>query len=409
MFSETIELRGHIIDSLILPKVLDQILTHGANFKITEIKIGQKRADQSFARIEVSADTGEALDDLILRLRQQGAEVVERANAQVASAPADGVFPRDFYVTTNQQTFVRFNGKEIEVRPAMVNSAITLDRKNGTARAVKFFDVNKGDEIVVGHQGVRVVPVQRATTHTDLFQFINTIVDADEPKSAIIRGVGDELRRARAAEGKIAIVAGPAIVRTGAGRHLVRLIEGGYVDRLFSGNLFAAYDVERALFGTSLGMNPELAFARGGHENHLRAINTIREAGGISAAVHQRILTAGILYASVRHEVDIVLTAGIRAEGPIPGVTTDVIEAQKIIRTKLADVTHVILLATVQHSLAVASMLAPDVKTVCVDIDPPAVEKAIEHQPLQSIGLVTDVEPFLRELADCLGESGARG
>jgi lysine-ketoglutarate reductase/saccharopine dehydrogenase-like protein (TIGR00300 family) len=409
MFSETIELRGHIIDSLILPKVLDQILTHGANFKIAEINIGKKRADQSFARIEVSAETSDALDELILRLRQQGAEVAERGNAQVASAPADGVFPRDFYVTTNQQTFVRFDGKEIEVRPAMINSAIALDRKNSTARAVKFFDVNKRDEIVVGHQGVRVVPVQRATTHTDLFQFINTIVDADEPKSAIIRGIGDELRRAREAGGKIAVVAGPAIVRTGAGRHLVRLIEAGYVDRLFSGNLFAAYDVERALFGTSLGMNPDLAFARGGHENHLRAINAIREAGGIAAAVHQKILIRGILYACVRHEVDIVLTAGIRAEGPIPGVTTDVIEAQKIIRTKLADVTHVILLATVQHSLAVASMLAPDVKTVCVDIDPPAVEKAIEHQPLQSIGLVTDVEPFLRELADCLTESPVRG
>src|SRR5216117_1049295 len=393
MSSEMIELRGHIIDSLILPKVLDQILTHGANFKITEINIGRKRADQSFARIEVSAETGEALDELILRLRQQG---------------ADGVFPSDFYVTTNQQTFVRLDGKEIEVSPAMINSAIALDRKKRTARAVKFFDVNKGDEIVVGHQGVRVVPVQRATTHTDLFQFINTTVDADEPKSAIIRGIGDELRRAREANGKIAIVAGPAIVRTGAGQHLVRLIEAGYVDRLFAGNLFAAYDVERALFGTSLGANPDLAVARGGHENHLRAINTIREAGGISPAVHQKILTGGILHACVRHKVDVVLTGGIRDEGPIPGVTTDVIEAQKVMRTKLADVTHIILLATLQHSLAVASMLAPDVKTVCVDIDPPAVERAIEHQPLESIGLVTDVEPFLRELADCLTDSSVR-
>jgi lysine-ketoglutarate reductase/saccharopine dehydrogenase-like protein (TIGR00300 family) len=408
MFSETIELRGHIIDSLILPKVLDQILTHGANFKIAEINIGKKRADQSFARIEVSAETSEALDELILRLRQQGAEVMERANAQVASAPADGVFPRDFYVTTNQQTFVQFDGKEIEVRPAIINSAIALDRKKGTARAVKFFDVNKGDEIVVGHQGVRVVPVQRATTHTDVFQFINTVVGADEPKSAIIREVGEELRRARAAKGKIAVVGGPAIVRTGAGHHLVRLIESGYIDRLFAGNSFAAYDIERALFGTSLGINPDLAFARGGHENHLRAINTIREAGGISAAVHEKILTQGIMHACIRHDVDIVLTGAIRDEGPIPGVTSDVIEAQKILRTKLADVTHVILLAAIQHSLAVASMLATNVKTVCVDIDATAVERAIEHQPLQSIGLVTDVEPFLRELADCLTESRVR-
>jgi hypothetical protein len=210
------------------------------------------------------------------------------------------------------------------------------------------------------------------------------------------------LQRARKAKGKIAIVGGPAIVRTGAGEHLVRLIESSYVDRLFAGNAFAVYDVERALFGTSLGVNPDLAFARGGHENHLRAINMIRESGGIAAAVDKRILTSGVMHACVIHKVDIVLTGSIRDEGPIPGVTTDVVEAQKIMRAKLADVSHVLLLGTIQHSLAVATMLAPTVKTVCVDIDPSAVERAVEHQPLQSIGLVTDVEPFLRELADCI-------
>src|ERR1700719_1353155 len=250
MFSETIELRGHIIDSLILPKVLDQILTRGANFKIGEIKIGEKRADQSFARIEVSAETTEALDELILRLRQHGAEIPKKGDAQLAPAPADGVFPRDFYVTTKQQTFVRFDGKEIAVRPAMLDSAIAVDRKRGAARAVKFFDVRKGDEIVVGHQGVRVVPVERATSGTDVFQFINANIGADEPKSPVIRELANELRRARAAGAKIAVVGGPAIVRTGAGEHLERLIDLGYVQRLFAGNAFAVYDAERALFGT---------------------------------------------------------------------------------------------------------------------------------------------------------------
>src|SRR5207244_8587814 len=128
----------------------------------------------------------------------------------------------------------------------------------------------------------------------------------------------------------IAIVAGPSIGRTVAGHHLVRLIEVDNVNRLFAGNSFAAYDVEQALYGTSLGMNPDLAFARGGHENHLRAINTIREAGGISAAVRQKILKRGVMHACVRHDVDIVLTGAIRDEGPIPGVTTDIIESEEI-------------------------------------------------------------------------------
>jgi lysine-ketoglutarate reductase/saccharopine dehydrogenase-like protein (TIGR00300 family) len=403
MSSETVELRGHIIDSLILPKVLDQILTRGANFKIAEIKIGQKRADQSFARIEVSAPSREELDELILRLKQHGAEVIEKLEVQLAPSPSDGVFPHDFYVTTNQRTFVRLRKKEIEVQPVLIDSAIAVDRTKRTARAVKFFDVKKGDEIVVGHQGIRVVPVQRATSHTDVFQFINSSISADEPKLAVVRELAEELKRARKARGKIAVVAGPAIVLTGAGEHLQRLVESGYVDRLFAGNAFAVYDVERCIFGTSLGMNPDRALAAaGGHENHMRAINIVRECGGIAGAVERKIITRGILHACVRQNVDIVLTGSIRDEGPIPGVTTDVVEAQKIMRDKLADVTHVLLLATVQHSLAVAAMLGPAVKTICVDIDASAVERIIEQQPYQSIGIVTDIDPFLRELTQFL-------
>src|SRR5207245_10389001 len=196
--------------------------------------------------------------------------------------------------------------------------------------------------------------------------------------------------------------------RTGAADHLVRLIEAGYVDRLFAGNSFVAYDVEHTLFGTSLGMNPDLAFTRGGHENHLHAINTIREAGGIFAAVRKKILTRGVMYACVLHDVDIVLTGAIRDEGPIPGVTTDIIEAQKVLRQKLADVTHVMMLATVQHSLAVASMLAPAAKTVCVDIDPAAVERVVGDPPVQPSALATRIERVRSQLAACPADGRVR-
>jgi lysine-ketoglutarate reductase/saccharopine dehydrogenase-like protein (TIGR00300 family) len=409
MLSETIELRGHIIDSLILPKVLDQILTRGASFKIKEIKIGQKRVDQSFARIEVTAESSEALDALVLRLRQHGAEVVERVEARLSKAPADGVLPPEFYVTTNQQTFVRFKDKEIEVQPAMMDSAIAVDRQKSRARAVKFFDIKKGDEIVVGHQGIRVAPVQRATSHTDILQFVNATIGPDEPKSGVIRAISDELRRARSAKGKIAVVAGKALVLTGAGEQLQRLIELGYVDRLFAGNAFAAYDVERALFGTSLGVSPDKPLHGGGHENHLWAINVMRECGGISAAVQKKILKRGIMHACIQHKVDIVLAGSIRDDGPIPGVTTDVVEAQRVMREKLTDVTHILLLGTVHHSLAVASMLTPTVKTICVDIAPAAVARVVNQQPFQSLGLVTDIEPFLRELTESLGATNKSG
>jgi lysine-ketoglutarate reductase/saccharopine dehydrogenase-like protein (TIGR00300 family) len=403
MVSETVELRGHIIDSLILPKVLDAILAYRANFKISEIKIGQKRNDQSYARIEVSADSYEILDDLVLRLRQHGAEVIEHKDAQLAAAPADGVFPTDFYVTTNQQTFVRIDGKEIEVVPAIMDSAIIVDSSKQRAMAAKFYEVKRGMEVVVGHQGIKVVPVQRATSRTDIFEFMANNVAGERPKSAVIGEVARELNRAREDGGKILVVAGSAVVQSGAGEHLESLIEWGYVDQLFAGNSFALHDIESALFGTSLGVHLErVPLTNLSHENQLHAINAIRAAGGIVRAVEKNVLQRGLMFSCVRHQVPFLLTGSIRDEGPLPEVITDAIEAQKAMRERIRGVKIALLMSSMLHSMAVMSLLPADVKTLCVDINPSAISQLADRGTFQAVGLITDIEPFLRELTGCL-------
>jgi len=402
MFSETIELRGHIIDSLILPKVLDEILRAGGNFKIREIKIGERRADQSYARIEVSGPTNETLDELVLRLRQHGAEITEKVDVQLAPAPADGVFPADFYVTTNQQTFITLDGKEIEVHPAIMDSGITVDREAGRATAVKFYEVRKGMKIIAGHQGIRVAPIQRSTARTDVFEFMSN-VSVEQPKSAMIREMAREFKRTRDGKGKILVVAGPAVVHTGAAEHLEGLIQWGYVDLLFAGNALAVHDIENALFGTSLGVNLGRAdLADQGHENHMRAINAIREAGGIARAVETGLLQRGIMCSCVRHGVEFVLAGSIRDDGPLPDVITDAIEAQKAMREKISGVSIALMMGTMLHSMAVENLLPASVKTVCVDINADVVNRLTDRGTFQTVGLVTDIEAFLRELTDCL-------
>jgi lysine-ketoglutarate reductase/saccharopine dehydrogenase-like protein (TIGR00300 family) len=403
MFSETVVLRGHIIDSLILPKVLDQILTQGGEFKIGEIKIGQNRVDQSYARIEVSAPTHEALDDIVRRLRQHGAEVIEKADVQLAPAPADGVFPKDFYVTTNQQTFVMLDGAEIEVHPALMDCGVVVDRAARRATARKFHEVRREMEVVVGHQGIKVVPVQRSTSHTDVFEFMSTNISLEKPKSGAIREMATELQRARTEGGKILLVAGPAVVHSGAVPHLEKLIELGYADLFFGGNAVALHDIENALFGTSLGINLERgSLAEHGHENQMRAINAIREAGGISRAVETGVLKSGIMAACVRHGVQFVLAGSIRDDGPLPEVITDTVQAQDAMREKITGVTTALMMGTMLHSMAVANLLPANVKTLCVDVNPAAVSKLTERGSFQSLGLVSDLEPFLRELTATL-------
>ena len=402
MFSETIELRGHIIDSLILPKVLDEILRAGGNFKIREIKIGERRADQSYARIEVSGPTHETLDELVLRLRQHGAEITEKVDVQLAPAPAEGVFPADFYVTTNQQTFITLDGKEIEVHPAIMDSGITVDGEGRRATAVKFYEVRKGMKIVAGHQGIRVAPIQRSTARTDVFEFMSN-VSVEQPKSAMIREMAREFKRTRDGKGKILVVAGPAVVHTGAAEHLERLIQWGYVDLLFAGNALAVHDIENALFGTSLGVNLGRAdLADQGHENHMRAINAIREAGGIARAVETGLLQRGIMCSCIRHGVEFVLAGSIRDDGPLPDVITDAIESQKAMREKISGVSIALMMGTMLHSMAVENLLPASVKTVCVDINADVVNKLTNRGTFQTVGLVTDIEAFLRELTDCL-------
>ncbi len=405
MFSEQIELRGHIIDSLILPKVLDEILTGGGSFTIRDIQVGKQRHDASYACIDVFGPSPEVVDNIVRRLRQHGAEVVEQTAVRLAEAPADGVFPPDFYVTTNQQTFVHLNGKWLEVQPATMDSGIAVDVERQTAQTVKFCQVRKGMLIAVGHHGIRVVPVQRSLERQSVFEFMASNVSSEKPKTAVIREIAAEFRLAKEAGGKILVVAGPAVVHTGAGEHFEKLIQWGYVNLLFAGNALATHDIEQALFGTSLGVYlVRGALADEGHENHMRAINTIRAAGGIGQAVAKGILRQGIMQCCVQHGVEVVLAGSIRDDGPLPEVITDVVEAQKTMRSKLGGVTIALMMGTMLHSIAVGNLLPAHVKTICVDINPSVVTKLADRGTFQAIGLVTDIEPFLRELTEFLGE-----
>jgi lysine-ketoglutarate reductase/saccharopine dehydrogenase-like protein (TIGR00300 family) len=229
-------------------------------------------------------------------------------------------------------------------------------------------------------------------------------VSSEKPKSAVIRAVADQMRSVKAAGEKILIVAGPAVVHTGAGRHMVRLIEAGYVDILFSGNALAVHDVEEALFGTALGIylnegtpSPE------GHEHHIRAINAVRAAGGLARAVESGLLKSGVMHACVRHGVEMVLAGSIRDDGPLPEVITDVVQAQRRMAQAIDGVGLSIMIASMLHSIAVGNLLPAAVKTVCVDINPAVVTKLADRGTWQAVGLVTDVEPFFVELLGHLG------
>jgi lysine-ketoglutarate reductase/saccharopine dehydrogenase-like protein (TIGR00300 family) len=403
MHSQVIELHGHLIDSWILPRVFDTIMDLEGDFEVLHIAVGRHKHEPSYVRLRVAAPTEAALEHILEQLQEHGATGTSTDDVQTEPAPRDGALPLDFYSTTNLPTDIRLNGRWVPVRPVEMDVAIVVDREAGTAASRPMLRVRAGEEVVVGHAGVRVHPMERARG-SELFSFMQSAVSSEKPKNVVIHEIAQEMRAIRAREGKIVFVAGPAIIHSGAGPYLGALIREGYVNVLLGGNAIAVHDVEAALFETSLGLNLASAIpVEGGHRHHMRAINAIRRAGSLREAVASGELTRGVMYEAVKKGIPMVLAGSIRDDGPLPDVITDVIAAQEAMRETVAGAELVLMISTMLHGIATGNLLPATVRTVVVDINPAVVTKLADRGSWQAVGLVTDAELFLRELTVALG------
>src|SRR5918911_668009 len=399
-YSETIELRGHIIDSLVLPQIMDEVMDRGGEFVIQQIDVGRRKDEPTYARIQISAPTRELLDLLLDRAQRLGANPEDVEQVRLEPAPADGVFPEGFYSTTNLDTEVRLGGQWVKVEWPEMDCGIAVDPTAGRAWTVALSDVLAGEQVVIGHDGVRVTPLERPRTQPQVFAFMGSSVSSEKPKALLIHEIAERMRQIRARRGRVILVSGPVLVHTGTRDKVASLIREGYVNVLFAGNGLATHDIEMAMFGTSLGVSLSEGIPQeGGNEHHLRAINRVRRAGSIRAAVEQGLLTNGIMHACVCANATYILAGSIRDDGPLPDVVTDTLRAQRLMREEVrkgADL--VLVLSSMLHGIATGNLLSASVTTVCVDINPAVVTKLSDRGSFQAIGLVMDVEGFLREL-----------
>lgn len=406
--TEIVELNGHIIDSLLLPKIMDEILTRGGLYELQQIDVGMKPTDPSYAKIKVLARTAAELEDILEVIHDHGATAVSEEDAAIEPADMDGAFTESFYSTTNHHTQIRVQGKWIEVTDQEMDCGITLDPKAGIARCIPMLDVKKGMPLIVGHRGIRV-QASEAGHHKGLFEFMSSPVSSEKPKGVTVREIAGAMRRAKASKQKILAVLGPAVVHTGGVEHISAMIQMGFLDVLFAGNALATHDIEQSFFGTSLGISMDKGLPTDeGHEHHLRAINRIRRAGGIKQAVEKGILKSGIMYECVKHNVPYVLAGSIRDDGPLTDVITDSIVAQGLMREHVRNqVGFCLMVATALHSIATGNLLPAAVKVACIDINPATVTKLMDRGSSQTVGIVTDVEPFLREIVTELRKGSA--
>lgn len=396
MNKRTIELSGHIIDSLVLTKTMGLIMDKGGDFDILEFDVGKRKSDISRAKILVSAESPEQLNIILDELSRLGASISELKEVQLVASTKDKVAPEGFYSTSNHTTHVLYNDNWIVVNNIEMDCIICIDEEKEKAFCKPLDDVKSGDMIVVGREGIKVTPPQRARGKQELFEFMNSEVSSEKPLMNTIRGIAKEMKEIKAKGGKIGIVGGPAIVHTGSGKYLSALIREGYIDALMAGNALATHDIENNLFGTSLGIEVETGnIVSHGHTHHMRAINRINNSGSIKNAVEDGTLTGGIMYECVKNNVPYILAGSIRDDGPLPDVITNTLKSQELMREQAQQLDMVIMIATMLHSIAMGNLLPSRVKSICVDINPSTVTKLSDRGSAQVVGIVTDIGTFL--------------
>jgi len=382
--------------------MFDTVVRHDAAFDVLEFRIGRTNDEPSFVSMRVTSKTPDALTEVLEELVSLGCRVANADDAHLVTADRNGCAPEDFYSTTNHQTSVRIDGRWVPVDHQRMDAAIAIEGGRATCRKLR--EIRAGDKVVCGIHGIKIVPEFQARDRLG-FAFMTNEISSERRVEVSGARIATMMRAASEAGERIAFVAGPVVVHTGGGAYFCELIRHGYVNVLLAGNALAVHDVEQALYGTSLGVDMESGRAiEGGHRHHMRAINAIFRAGGLRPAVERGVLTSGVMFECIRRNVDFVLAGSIRDDGPLPDTVMNLVEAQDRYAASLEGVKLVLVLSTMLHGIGVGNMLPAWVRLVCVDINPAVVTKLADRGSSQTIGIVTDVGLFLRQLASALHE-----
>ena len=401
--TKKLQFTGHLLDSGQLAKSLDFIECNGLSFNLSDFTPALRSDQKSHAKLKICSPNSSRMTQTQEALIDQGWEALQDIEeAMFFPAPKEGVAPEGFYTTSIYPTRVYINSQWLELENRRMDGVIVFNPAKLSITCKIIRDLSQGDLVLIGHKGLKVDSSPPKDEGED-FSFMSSSVSSERRVEGQIKDIAEEIQRIKSAGGKIAVVAGPVVVHTGAGRYLEKMIHADFIDVLLSGNALAVHDIEYDLYQTSLGVDLQKGQAvEGGHQHHLRAINRVRLAGSIEAAVEQAVISSGIMHACVKNKVDYVLAGSIRDDGPLPDTIMDLVLAQERYAEAIKDCKMILMLSTMLHSIGVGNMTPSEVKLICVDINPAVVSKLADRGSLEAMGIVTDVGLFLQCLSNDL-------
>jgi hypothetical protein len=152
MTSALLELHGHLIDSLILAKVIDRIQLSGYDYVLADLRVGTRKQDLSVAQIQVWAPSSEDLEALISELKVHGVHLVANEEAEFAAVSEAGRAPEGAYTRNLPGTEVLYKGQWTQVQGSQAVWVVAL--RNGP-ELVREGDLVVGERVLVGQRGLR--------------------------------------------------------------------------------------------------------------------------------------------------------------------------------------------------------------------------------------------------------------
>lgn len=349
-----------------------------------------------------------------MKIKELEPKFIPQREVQFGEIVKRGCVPQDAYLTTNQIEFFYHQGEWcLPTQPRMDG---VVRRGSERLQVVEMNKLEIAESVVLGcsedgSEGIRLIRKQKTTGDDNQGQFSFMTSEVSRERRVDYSHLANVLENVREAGGKIVWVLGPAVVHAGGIEDMEWLIKQGYVGALLGGNAVAAHDIEHAMFGTSLGLGDNSQPAENGHRKHLEAINVVRTAGSIEAAVNNGLINKGIMYECIRNTVPFVLAGSIRDDGPLPDTITDVLKSQDAMRAHTINASCVVMLATALHSIATGNMTPTylvrgdeiqEVPVICVDSDEFTVTKLVDRGTSQAYPVIANVRDFLSLLVNGL-------
>jgi len=335
--------------------------------------------------------------------------------ATLLQVDIDGVAPQGFHATSNHPEYIHLEKCGWTLVPqSRMDAVVVVQGSNLLVKEHRY--LLKGEMVVVGRtengeEGIYVHVegfLPEKDEHDDKFTF-RARGTRETPFSRSYDELYEILRHDRD-NGYIVWVLGPAASFDKDSRAGMQgLIENGFCHALLAGNGLATHDMEASLFGTGLGQD---IYSRQlkpqGHYNHLDVINMVRETGSISNAMENLNINDGIIYGCEKNNIPYVLAGSIRDDGPLPGVLSDVYEAQKAMRVHAQKATTVITVATQLHAIAFGNMTPSysiqkdgtvrPVYFYIIDMTEFSADKLANRGSAQAVAILTNGQDFIVNL-----------